>query len=119
MQGLSDQKLQRNWVAFVQNVSSSGGSTSIVALAAAEQSELRRIAGGLGETEMAERMRGQQPPARGALQIAALNEERLDDVLEGIARPRQRPRYALHADRATAVIHRNGCKITPIHGVEA
>src|SRR5258708_11321090 len=49
---------------------------SIVA-AVAEQSELRRIARGLGEAEMAEGMRGQQPPARGALQVAALDQERL------------------------------------------
>jgi len=56
MQGFANQKLQRNWVGFVQIISSS---TSVVALAAAEQSELRRVAGGLGEAKMAERVRGQ------------------------------------------------------------
>src|SRR5260370_37730740 len=94
------------------------GATSVVALAA-EQSELRRIAGGLGEAEMAEGMRGQKPAARGALQIAALDQERLDDVLDGVARLRQRRRHGLHADRPAAVIHRDGREITPIHGIEA
>src|SRR5712675_2341329 len=81
----------------------------------AEQSELRRIARGLGEAEMAERMRGQQPPARGALQTAALNQERLDDVLDGIAWLRQRRRHGLHADRAAAIIHCDRGEITPVH----
>jgi hypothetical protein len=53
---------------------------------ATEQSELRRIARGFGETEMAEGMRGQEPAARGALQIAALDQKRLDDVLDGVGR---------------------------------
>src|SRR5260370_42164913 len=39
---------------------------------AAEQSELRRIARGLGEAEMAESLRGQQPSPRGGLEKAAL-----------------------------------------------
>ena len=44
--------LQLNWGAFVQKASSISrrlGAASVVALAAAEQSELRRIARGLGE----------------------------------------------------------------------
>ena len=68
---------------------------------------------------MAEGMRGQQPPARGALQIAALDQKRLDDVLDGVARLRQRRRHGFHADRAAAVIHRDGGEIAPVHGVEA
>src|SRR5262249_16316231 len=51
-----------------------------------EQAELRRIACGLCEPEMTERVRRQQPAARGALQETALNEERLDDFLDGVAR---------------------------------
>src|SRR6202040_2021879 len=88
-------------------------------LVLSEQSKLRRIARGLGEAEMTERMRGQQPPARGALQIAALDQKRLDDVLDRIARLRQRRRHGLDADRAAAVVHRDGGEITPVHGVES
>ncbi len=54
-----------------------------------------------------------------ALQIAALNQERLDDILDGVARLRQRRRHGLNADRAAAVIHRDGGEITPVHGVKA
>src|SRR3977135_1679363 len=106
MYPLSGRGLHPNWGVFVQIFSSA---TSIVALATLpEQSELRRIARGFGDAEMAERMRGQQPPARRALQIAALNQERLDDILDGIARLRQRRRHGLHADRAAALIPRGG-----------
>src|SRR6266446_9418952 len=80
-----------------------------------EQSELCRIARGLGEAEMAERMRGQQPAARGALQITTLDQERLDDVLDRIARLRQRRGHGLHSDRTAAVIHGDGREITPVH----
>src|SRR6266480_4328429 len=96
-----------------------GSKASIVAVAVSEQSELRRIARGLGKPEMAEGMRGQETPARGALQIAALDQEWLDDVFDRVARLRQRCRHGLHADRAAAVIHRDGGEITPVHGVEA
>src|SRR5258705_11385910 len=87
--------------------------------AVAKQPELRRIARGLGEAEMAKRMRGQQPPARRALQITALDQERLDDVLDRIARLRQRRGHGLHAHPTAAVIHRDGPKVTPVHGIEA
>src|SRR6266852_3992102 len=90
----------------------------IVALAVAEQSELCRIARGLGEPEMAERVRGQQPAARGALQVAALDQERLDDVLDRIARLRQRRGHGLYSHRTAAVIHRDRREITPVHGIE-
>src|SRR5258707_15686816 len=114
MHPLFGRGLHPNWGVFVQIFSSA---TSIVALATLpEQSELRRIARGFGEAEMAERMRGQQPPARRALQIAALNQERLDDILYSVARLRQRPRPGLPADRSAAVIHRDGGEITPVHG---
>src|SRR6266478_10168667 len=84
-----------------------------------EQSELRRIARGLGEAKMAEGMRGQQPPAGGALQIAALDQKRLDDVLDRVARLRQRRGHGLYSHRTPAVIHRDGREITPVHGIEA
>src|SRR6266536_3881595 len=86
----------------------SGSMPSVAAVAIAEQSELRRIACRLGKPEMAEGMRGQQTPARSALQIAALDQERLDDVLDGIARLRERRRHGFNADRAAAVVHRDG-----------
>src|SRR3979409_3827 len=84
-----------------------------------EQSELRRIARGLGEAEMAERMRGQQPAARGTLQIAALNQKRLDDVFDGVARLGKRRRHGLYAHRTAAVIHRDGREITTVPGIQA
>src|SRR6187402_193098 len=89
----------------------SGSKRSILAVAVAEQAELRGIARGLSEAEMAEGVRGQQPAARGTLQIAALDQERLDDVLDGIARLRQRRRHGLDADRPSAVVQRNGREI--------
>src|SRR5690242_3935185 len=59
---------------------------SVVALVGAEQAELcRRIARGLGDAEMAEGVRGEQAAARGALEVAALDQIRLDDVLDRIA----------------------------------
>src|ERR1700759_4917734 len=72
---------------------------SIVVVAVPEQPELRRIARGLRETEMTEGMGGQQAAARGALQIAALNQKRFDDVLDRVARLRQRGGERLDADR--------------------
>ena len=47
---------------------------------------------------------GEQPAARRALQEALLDQERLDDVLDRVARLRQRRRERLDADRAAAVI---------------
>src|SRR3954447_23303393 len=81
-------------------------------LAIAEQTELRGVAGGLGEAEMAEGVRGQETAARGALQVAALDQERLDDVLDGVARLRKRGGHGLHPDRAAAVIDGDGREIT-------
>src|SRR5260370_34929118 len=85
----------------------------------AEQSELRRIARGLGEAEMAERMRGQQPAARGALQIAALNQKWLEDVLDPIARLRHARRHGLPAYRTPPVIQGHGPTRTPAQGTHA
>src|SRR5271169_6622303 len=90
-----------------------------VILALAEQAELRGIAPRLGETEMAERMAGQEPAARGALDEALLDQERLDDLLDGVARLRQRRGDGLDADRAAAIVHRDRREVAPVHGVEA
>src|SRR5882672_10138767 len=83
-----------------------------------EQAELRRVAARLGEPEMPERLAGEQAAARRALDEAALNEERLDDLLDGVAPLRQRRRDGLDADRTAAVIHRDRGEVAPVHGVE-
>src|SRR5262249_58592681 len=57
---------------------------SSLILLLAEQPELSRIARGLGEAEMAERMPGEQAAARRALDEPLLNEERLHDLLARI-----------------------------------
>src|SRR5436309_7751721 len=97
----------------------SGSKRSVVVARVAEQSELRRIARGLGQAEMAEGVRGQQPAAWRALQIAALDQIWLDDVLDRVARLGQRRRHGFNADRAAAVIHRDGGEIAPVHRIEA
>src|SRR6266704_383430 len=117
MHRLCARPLPPNWCGPLQ-LPSSSPSLSVRATRP-YQSELRRIARGFGEAEMAERMRGQQPAARRALQIAALNQERLDDILDGVARLRQRRRHGLNADRAAAAIHRDGGEIPPAHSVKA
>ena len=61
---------------------------------------------------------GEQPPARRALDEAFLNEERLDDVLDRVARLRQGRGDGFDADRSAAVIERDGREISPVHGVE-
>src|SRR5262245_19366831 len=58
----------------------------LVLVSLPEQPELRGIARGLRQAEMPERMRGEQPPARRALDEALLDQERLDDLLDGVAR---------------------------------
>src|SRR5471030_3065965 len=92
--------------------------TSSLALVAAKKTELRRIARGLGEAEVLERVSGDQPAARRALQEPLLNEKRLDDFLDGIARLRQRRRQCLDPDRPAAVMLGDGREIAPVHGVE-
>src|SRR5579883_3239284 len=88
-------------------------------LTLAEQAELRRIACGLGEPQVPERMAGEQAPARRALDQALLDQERLDDLLDRVARFRQRRRDGLDPDRPAAIVERDGREIAPIHGVEA
>src|SRR5262249_51265575 len=73
-----------------------------------EHSELPGIARGLGEAEVAEGVRGQQAAARGALNEALLDQERLDDLLDRIARLRERRGNGLDPDRAAAVVERDG-----------
>src|SRR5262249_9174760 len=84
----------------------------------AAQPPLCRIARGLGEAEMAEGMRRQQPPARRALDEAFLDQERLDDVLDGVARLGQRRRDGIDPDRPAAVVLRDCGEIAPVHGIE-
>src|SRR5581483_11045197 len=62
----------------------------LVVLDLREQTELRRIARGLDEAQVPEGVRSHQPAARGALDEALLNQERLDDLLDRITRLRQR-----------------------------
>src|SRR5215475_9746566 len=83
-----------------------------------EQPELPRIARGLGEAEITEGMRRQQPAARRALDEALLDHERLDDLLDRVARLRQRRSNRLDADRAAAVVLRDHRDIAPVHGIE-
>ena len=92
--------------------------TILIVAFIAKQSELCRIARGFREAKMAKCVGGQKPSARRTLQIAALNEIGLDDVLDGIARLRQRRRHGLDADRPTAVVQRDGREIAPVHRVE-
>src|SRR5665213_555661 len=80
------------------------GPFSLGVVAIREQSELRRIARRLGQAEMLEGVAGDQPPARRALQKALLDQERLDDLFDGVARLRQRGCECLDADRAAAVV---------------
>src|ERR1043165_7676813 len=68
---------------------------------------------------MLEGVAGDQPASRRALQEAFLNEERLDDLLDRVARLRQRGGERLHADRPAAVVLGDGREIAAVHGVEA
>src|ERR1019366_9171780 len=84
-----------------------------------EQPELARIARRLLQAEMLEGMRGEQPPARRALDETLLDQERLDDVLDGVARLAQCGGHGVDADRPVAITDRNGSEIAPVHGIEA
>ncbi len=67
---------------------------------------------------MLERRRCQQPTARGTLQEAFLDQERLDDVFDGIARLRQRGRQGVDTHRSSAIILADGLEIAVVHGVQ-
>ena len=62
---------------------------------------------------------GDQPAARRALEEALLDEERLDDLLDGVARLRQRRGERLDADRPAAIVLGDDREIAAVHGVEA
>src|SRR5579862_56092 len=89
-----------------------------VVLFGRKQSELRRIARRLGQAEMAERMSGDQAAARRALQEAALDQIRFDDVLNGVTGLRQGGGKRLDADRSAAVVQRDRRQIAAVHGIE-
>ena len=57
---------------------------------------------------MPEGVAGEQPAARRALQEALLDQERLDDLLDGVARLGQRRRDRLDPDRPAAVVLGDG-----------
>src|SRR5437868_4817226 len=67
---------------------------------------------------MAESVRREQAPTRGTLDQALLDQERLDDLLDGVAWLRQRGGDCLYPHRSAAVIMRDGGEIAAVHGVE-
>src|SRR4051812_11993811 len=67
---------------------------------------------------MAEGVRRQQASAWRALDESLLDQERLDDFLDRIARLRQRRRDGLDPDRTAAVVLGDVEEVAPIHGVE-
>src|SRR5215207_10478709 len=80
-----------------------------------EQVILRcRIARRLGYAEVAEGVRREHAPARGALNEALLDQIGLDDVLDGVARLGQRRRDRLDADRAATKRGRGQSKILTV-----
>ena len=64
-------------------------------------------------------MAGEQTPARRALHEALLDQIRLDDLLDRVARLGQRRRDGVDADRPAAVIERDHVEIAPVHRVHA
>src|SRR5665213_1426104 len=92
--------------------------TGSLILVSGEHPKLVRITRRFGEAEMLEGVRGQQPPARRALDEALLDQERLDNVLDGVAWLRKRGRHGVDANRSAAVADRDGGKIAPVHGIE-
>ncbi len=67
---------------------------------------------------MGEGLRRQHAPARGAGDEALLQEIRLDDLLDGVARLRQACGDRLDADRAAAIVQRDQAQIAMIERVE-
>ena len=61
----------------------------------------------------------EQPAARRALHEALLDQVGLDDVLDRVARLRQRRRDRLDADRAAGEILRDHREVAPVERVEA
>src|SRR5579885_3836104 len=83
-----------------------------------EQRHLCRIARGFGKTEMLEGVRGKHSPARRALDEAFLDQIRLDDVLDRVARLGERGRDRLDADRSAAIVLCDQREVAAIHRVE-
>src|SRR5262249_30824679 len=79
-----------------------------------EQPELRGIAARFRKAEMPKRVTGQQPPPRRALHEAFLDQERLDDLLDRVARLGERSGDGLDADRTATVILGDHGQISPI-----
>ena len=75
---------------------------SAACLLVLEQSRLRSLAARLGEAEMTEGVRRQEPSARRPLHKAELDEIGLDDVLDRVARLRERGGDGLDPDRPAA-----------------
>src|SRR6185312_3986624 len=92
---------------------------SLTVVLARKQAELAGVALRLGKAEVFERRTCEQAAARRALQEALLDQVRLDDVLERVARLRQRRGDRVDADRAAAIVERDGREIAPVHRVEA
>src|SRR5262249_62279735 len=82
-----------------ENVSTEAAPVALISIfLLPEQPELRRIARGLGEAEVTVGMGGQETAARRALDEALLNHERLDDLLDGVARLGEGPGRPLHSN---------------------
>src|SRR5262245_22278396 len=67
---------------------------------------------------MVEGMRRQHPAARRAVHEPLLDEVGLDDLLDGVARLRQRRRDGFDADRTAAEIDGDGAEISVVHGIK-
>src|SRR5262245_16933612 len=67
---------------------------------------------------MLESKRGEQSPARCPLQKALLDQERLDDVFDGVTWLRQSGSERIDTDRASSVTRSNRRKVTAVHRVQ-
>src|SRR6478736_6811295 len=84
-----------------------------------EQAHLLDVRRRGSEPEMTERLRGEQAAARRPLDEALLEKERFDDLLDRVARLRQRRGDGLDADRAAAETLRDQLEIAPVERIEA
>src|SRR5499427_8539500 len=67
---------------------------------------------------MLESQRSEQSPARCPLQKAFLDQERLDDVFDGVTRLRKSGGERIDTDRTSSVTRGNRRKVTAVHRVE-
>src|SRR5947208_16221243 len=96
----------------------SGHSRSVIAV-----SKRQDALGDLGplryrETQMPECMRRQQAAARRATDETLLNEKRLDDFLDCIARLRERGGDGFDADRSAGEIDRDAAQVAAVERIE-